>query len=169
MTEQIQKIQVRLWDRIEGESDMWYHRFFTYYRALPPTKRSITNALKDGSKDGQKGNLSNWTMMANKCNWKERAAAWDDYMRSLVLNSEIEDMGGMLTRHLAAARLLFDKSIHYLSSHDISDERTAVRAMAIAIAEERKVRGLPDYLVEIFEMTDEQLHQRYQAQRFFRC
>lgn len=74
--------QQHTWERIEGESALWYKRF-ERFRLMEPV-RSIAAVYQDEylSKNHEKPRSNapgDWYEQAKQWQWEERAAAWDAY------------------------------------------------------------------------------------------
>jgi hypothetical protein len=71
------------WDRLPGESALWYRRF-TRYRLMGPS-RSVSRTKNDeweakGQKRSGKTPGQAWYNAYNRDRWEERAQAWDGYI-----------------------------------------------------------------------------------------
>jgi hypothetical protein len=75
------------WERIEGENNLWYGRFFTYLNMGP--SRTLLGAVHiDEARRGAKGRSSSapgsWFNASRDFKWKERAQAYDEHLRKEV-------------------------------------------------------------------------------------
>lgn len=75
-----------LWMQQYGESALWYDRFHRYM--LVGSRRSLLGTVR--VEEAEKGRLKrslrvpgSWHKAFAKYRWKERAAAWDEYQRSI--------------------------------------------------------------------------------------
>lgn len=83
--------EIKPWEQKEGEPDLWYGRFLTYYLPLGRLRRSLEKAYRaacedEGRTPQLRGNdISKWSAYLKQWNWKERATAWDEYQDNQVL------------------------------------------------------------------------------------
>ncbi len=75
------------WERMPGEPNHWYDKFFKYY-LKQGSKRSLVEAFrrfKGAEGDTQHWSQANpgWATMRHKWNWKVRAEAYDEHERMM--------------------------------------------------------------------------------------
>lgn len=160
------------WDRRKGEPALWYDRFLKYFLPLGP-ERNVNIAYREFKSVATKRYTSvqapgSWNNNANKWDWRKRAEAWDTKNQSRRIKAEEDAIEEMLQRHLRAAQVWLGASIKRLQElgkkdADIKDMslELALRAFKVAIEAERQARGLPTHLLEIMNLTDEELLDRY--------
>ena len=155
------------WDRLEGEPFMWFDRF-DYYRMLGP-ERTIGGAYKVYSKERGKKPSKNgayhWRKIAEDWHWQERAEAFDIHIRNERLRAEEEERAKMLREHISMARSMWGFGLTELKRM-LKEETTLNPTEARiyikdGVTMERQARGLPEYLLEIAAMSDEELLGRY--------
>ncbi len=155
------------WDRLEGEPILWFDRFDKYYRVQGPG-RSLRAAYnlwqKDkGAKPGRVG--SAWQKAFADWDWQERAEAYDMHCRQERLRAEEKERAKMLKEHIAMARSMWGFGLTELKR--MLEEKTELNPTEARIyikdgvTMERQARGLPEYLLEIAAMSDEDLLGRY--------
>lgn len=75
------------WERMPGEPNLWFDRFFKYY-LKQGSKRSLVEAFRRFK--GAEGDVQHWTQvnprwanMRHQWNWKVRAEAYDEHERMM--------------------------------------------------------------------------------------
>jgi len=174
MTDEKEKKEIKPWEKQPGESHMWFHRFDLYYRPLGP-ERTIAAAYRiwREEKDRQEGketpeyiNRSNsWNLNATKYKWIERAQEWDESLYQERIKAEEKARGEMLAEHVVLARTLWSKGAVSLEKmikkgSQLTAEQTR-HYIRDGINLERQARGLPEHLLAVADMTDEDLLSRY--------
>lgn len=83
----LQDTQEYPWERLPGEPNLWFDRFFKYF-LKQGARRSVIEAFRryraaegDGQHFGQSG--PNWQLEAHRWNWFARAEAYDEHQRML--------------------------------------------------------------------------------------
>jgi hypothetical protein len=156
------------WEIMENESPLWYERF-DYYRKMPPTERSIRGACW-GSLGKETKRYQDWWEHAKQWKWVSRAQAWDDFVYREKMKLEMEETKDMLRRQAQIG-----KEMQMLAKAKIVDEFNEIKKVGrplFDIAEarllykegisiERQARGLPDYLLAVANLSDEELLSRY--------
>lgn len=158
------------WDRQrnpetgELEPMLWFGRFDKFYRPMG-TERSLLGAINQWRvQTGRKKYRAvsgSWNDAFERWNWKARAELWDIEQRRQRLVMEDEARRDMIQRHIKEAQLLQGvgtKRLRELANEteDISTGE-ARRLVTDGATMERKARGLPEYLIAIAQMSDEQL------------
>jgi len=154
-----------LWDRLADEPINWFYRFDRHYRALGPERRieqawrnwKTENAAESNGKRPPK----QWYQNAKRWKWNERAGSWDASIRRERHQAETTAVKEMLDRHVEVSVALLEKAAEWIQNHRIENASDAIRAFRVAVELERKSRSLPDYLLEIQNMTDEELIEKY--------
>jgi hypothetical protein len=155
------------WDRLEGEPFMWFDRF-DYYRMLGP-ERTIGGAnrvyCEERGKKYTKNGAYHWRKIAEEWRWQERAEAFDIHIRNERLRAEEEERAKMLREHISMARSMWGFGLTELKRM-LKEETTLNPTEARiyikdGVTMERQARGLPEYLLEIAAMSDEELLGRY--------
>ena len=154
------------WERQPGEPALWFDRF-ECYRALGPT-RTYQGAF-DGWFSRQYPPRKHarvphptWYERAQQWHWKERAAEWDNWQWQERVLMEQEAIREMTKRHVNLGMEMQEVGGTALSKAEevgVGDARLLIKDGADL---ERRARGLPDYLLEISGMTDEELLAEYE-------
>ena len=76
------------WDRLPGESGLWYERFDIYRLAGSGRSLDATYRLVSDRTEGRAGAV--WRKTAEKWRWQERAEAWDAVEREKLRAEEEE-------------------------------------------------------------------------------
>lgn len=74
------------WDILPGENSLWYERF-TKYRLQGPTRSRLSVYNNERLAKGKKKRASvpsSWVAASEKFNWRERAFAFDQFIRDQV-------------------------------------------------------------------------------------
>lgn len=152
----------------ELEPSMWWSRFDSIYRPMGPD-RSLLGAVNQKRRQEHKS-VSNtvaeaWFRNAKKWNWRERAEAWDEHERQKRLVIEQEEREQMVRRHIQVGlglQTVGGKRLKQLES-DLQELSAAEARLYLkeGIAVERQARGLPEWLVAVAQMSDEELLKRY--------
>lgn len=170
----------RPWDRQrddDGELEpmLWFSRFDTYYRPQGP-ERSLLGSynLWQAEKGKKKSNSPSgaWYNAWQEWRWQERAEAWDLEERRKRIAEEEAQRREMRRRHLQYAR-----AMQAVASYELDQMRKLIEAgrpidlpegevrrwLVEAIGIERQARGIPDHLLAVATMDDDQLLQHIQA------
>ena len=165
---------VKAWDRQrtedgELEPALWFGRFDQYYRPAGPERSLLgayNNYLAYNGKKRQTCPSGSWSRAFAEWNWKARAEAWDAEQRIARLVAEEQERAEMLQRHIRLGRGLQSVATAKLQAFvneqgaDLSpgDVRAFIKE---GIGIERQARGLPEYLIAVAKMTDDELRKRY--------
>jgi len=149
------------WERQPGESSKAFYAF-TIYRDLGP-KRSLRRAAEIYYSGKSKVNLGQIEYWSYKYHWVERVQAWDDYQDRLKREAHLKAVEEMADRHVRLALALQAKAAERLKQLPAEKIGPAqlVRMIRAGVEIERKARGLPDWLIEIADLSDEELVARY--------
>lgn len=110
---------------------------FSYYVGLGPARSYQAVAERYGvSKQAV-------TKLAVRDDWQSRIEAIERKAQQGAERRAIETLEEMNTRHLKTLRLIQRKALEALASMPLGTAMDAVRALDIAIAKERVVRGEP--------------------------
>lgn len=168
------------WDRQradDGELEpmLWFSRFDKYYRPQGP-ERSLLEAYNLWRGERGRGKASgapqSWLDNQKEWCWQERAEAWDLEQRRRRIAEEEEQRREMRKRHLRYAR-----AMQAVASYELDQMRKLIEArkpidlpegevrrwLVEAIGIERQARGIPDHLLAVATMDDDQLLQHIQA------
>lgn len=160
-----------VWERWPGEPYKWFHRFYNYYRPIGP-ERTVTECWKRWREAEADENYSckrptrHWWARANTWHWEERARAWDELNREKMAQAEREAREEMLQRHKELARAMVVAASRRM--RDILDSPTMLtpaetrKYITDGIAEERRAWGLPEYLLRVTELEDDELLKQYE-------
>ncbi len=161
------------WERQPGEPMMWYTRFDKYYRIQDgaESERNLRQAYHMWRRDNGNppkpttGVSSAWTDKFKEWNWKDRAEAWDMEQHRLRMQAEEEERAEMLKEHITLARALWQRGAATLKRMQEKKEtlthEQARQYIKDGISLERQARGLPEYLLEVAQLTDEELQEQY--------
>ncbi len=83
------------------------------------------------------------TKVATRERWQERTAALEREARERSEKKTLETLEGMNDRHLKSLRVVQGKALEALRSTSLSTAMEAVRALDLAIRQERVIRGEP--------------------------
>jgi hypothetical protein len=156
------------WDRIEGEPILWFDRFDKYYRILGPERnlQAAYDLYKGGGGSKKKGRVTAaWKKALVDWNWQKRAEAYDMHVRNERLRAEEKERAKMLKDHISMARSMWGFGLAELKR--MLKEKTDLNPTEARIyikdgvTMERQARGLPEYLLEIASLSDEELLGRY--------
>jgi len=158
------------WDRLPNEPSMWFNRF-EYYRLLGPDRTFQGTFEIWNERDNKRKNKPNvaghphpqWYERAEQWQWKERAAEWDNWVWKERVSQEQDAIREMTKRHIELGMEMQDVGGKALGDEKnvvgMGDARLLIKDGADL---ERRARGLPDYLLEISGMTDEELLEEYE-------
>jgi hypothetical protein len=77
------------WDQIEGEPDRWYARFQVYMElGVMRTMKMAAKVAGEKTRGRPLALTGDWTYVAQRWYWRERAHAWDVRQRDLLALSE---------------------------------------------------------------------------------
>lgn len=150
------------WERMEDEPGMWWERFDKYYRPLG-AGRKLQDAYYSyyrethGKNPARQGYTESWKEKHDEWNWSGRAEAYDRYIHEEIIRQEKEERVKMSKRHIEDAQAIQTLAMNTILEQGITDVPTALRAFRQAVTVERQARGIPDHLVEITDMSDEEL------------
>lgn len=149
------------------ESNFWFDRFDRLYRPLGAERNLVAayNAWRaEVGKGGRRHRIpTSWDNNSKRWHWKERAEAWDEAERQKRAVAEEQARAEMLQRHVKLATAmqgLGAKKLQKLQQDQALKELDAKEARLYVkdgTAIERTARGLPEYLVAVTEMTDDEL------------
>lgn len=164
----IKTVAVKDWDQQPGEPLSWFSRFINYYVPLG-TNRSLEQAFRDWqSKEAlrSKGKRPNptWYRVFKEWRWKERAHAWDMAQTSKAISETENEIVEMRKRQIRAAILFQNKALKRLDQLDAGEltPAEALRYLAQGIEIERQARGLPTKIIELMQLTDDELIEQYE-------
>lgn len=141
--EQIEETPV--WERREGENNLWYSRFEAY-RLMGPNRsiRSCYRAEYEANGDTPGENPpSAWYTAANTHNWAERAEEWDKQQRLIKRKQYSEATEAAQKRNQEALNMGLEKAISAIeqAKEGSGDQRLWVNTLAVLTAERRKEYG----------------------------
>jgi hypothetical protein len=159
------------WDRQRDEGGtlepmFWFDRFDRFYRPVGP-ERSLVGAYNAWRREAKKSQVvwiaSSWQNNATKWHWKERAEAWDVEQRRQRFAEEEIARAEMVRRHVRLAVNLQAVGATRLTSLSEADVNAgeARQYLKDGIALERQARGLPEHLIAVAGMSDDELLTRY--------
>lgn len=156
----------------EPEPMMWYDRFDRYYRPQGPERTLLAayNAWRKEEGDGgqSKSVSGSWYRAFNEWRWQERAEAWDEAQITLRREAERKATQKMLERHINLATMMQTaaaRRLQRLAEEHGDWPRMSVDQMRLLIKDaadlERQARGLPEHLLAVSQMTDDELFAKY--------
>lgn len=177
-----------VWDRQRDNDDnlepiLWFNRFDLYYRPRGPERNLLAAVNMWREREGNKGRTNSiphaWFNAHRDWKWKERAEAWDAEQRRIRLIDEQRAISEMNKRHVELSKVLqyaggqrlqqiankVKKILKDDPTADI-DEITITEARHLlrdGMAAERKALGLPDHLLKVAEMSNDELLREYLA------
>ncbi len=83
------------------------------------------------------------TKRATKENWRERLERLEAEARDRAEQKVLESMEQMTDRHLKAVKIVQGKSLETLRTMSLTSAMDAIRALDLAIKQERTIRGEP--------------------------
>lgn len=169
-------LQVKPWQQQPGEPNLWFDRFFSYYRTLGAT-RSLEQAYQLWAKAEKvrreqaqrnqgltptairlaKRPTASWYKASKAYNWESRAMAWDIDQRRQQLEAEEAARKEMLANHqkLATAMLQgvarrLNELLGTASNPQVPQlsARELKEWLALAVKIERESRGLPGEITQ---------------------
>lgn len=150
----------------ELEPIMWFVRFESYRLVGPGrTLLGAYNAWLQQAQPGTKRRIivpGAWYRNAKKWKWKERAEAWDLSEHARLIAEDEAECRAMLKRHIQGAQFWQVRALKWLEATPvIEDGPLALRAWKEGITEERKARGMPEWILQLLTMDDDELRKRY--------
>lgn len=102
--------ELKRWDRLPGEPQLWYDRFETFFRPAG-SGRSLLGALNAwrasvGKPPSPRSINQAWTKAATNWRWRERAEAWDQWLIDQRRAAEEEAILHMLERQREVGRVM---------------------------------------------------------------
>jgi len=172
--------KVKAWEQQEGEPLLWWHRFMKYFVSMEAGKRSILGALRGWAEDENYEFVDDkdfhakdmaWNRKAKRFNWVKRAALYDDDVYRQRMESELEEIKEMFSRQAQIGRDMQKLAMVKLRDEFLEIQKTGRPLIDMAearllfkegISIERQARGLPDYLLAVANLSDEELMSRYE-------
>lgn len=162
-----------LWDRQPDEPAMWFDRFDRLYRPQGPS-RSLLAAFnawqREVGKSKTKCPANAWILNSQKWQWQQRAELWDEYERQERLRIEEEERREMTRRHIqqslemqSLGRYVLRQELRMAQENGpiALEAKDARQFIKDGIALERLARGLPEWLINITQLSDAELLERY--------
>lgn len=160
------------WDRqlIDGEPEdmMWFMRFDRFFRPQGSSRSLMAayNAWRQTQGRGPASGASmHWIQKAKDHKWRERAEAWDEVQRQKRLRLEEEERVRMRERHVKLGtnlQVLGGKGMQRIKENpDMLSPAETRRYIKEGIGIERQARGMPEYLIQVAQMTDDELFAKY--------
>lgn len=164
----------------ELEPNLWYDRF-TDFRLMGPDRSLLELVNRERDKKGHRRTNctpGSWRRNSERWNWRERAEAWDAEQRRLRIEAEKQARAEMLKRHARQAQALQGIGAMRLQLFDhkrlaaMEPEQRAREIKNLTLGEarryildgttlERQALGLPEHLLAVAGMTDEELRKQY--------
>lgn len=166
-------IAIKPWNQQANEPDLWFDRFYSYYRPLGAANRSMEQAYRNfvaaelqrladaAQRDGLDAPLtrrfakrppSNWYEKAQEYHWVARAQAWDIEQRRRQLEADEQARVNMLENHQKIANMMLTGVALRLSQMLGNPKQPTAPDLsanelkewfALAAKIERESRGLP--------------------------
>lgn len=147
------------WDRRPDESGKAFEAFSVYIQL--GTTRTLDAVAKQLKKSATI--MGRWS---SAYSWVSRAADYDSWVdleaRKKLDREAIKRKADMLRRHAETGRALQSFGIrHIQTAQQAAKGADAINAIKTGVELERKSEGLPDYLLEVMEATDDDLTRAY--------
>lgn len=162
MTDQGQEEYRAIYERMDGEPDLWYDRF-ERYRLMGPSRSllAVYNAERlDRSEGPAKAIPGAWVYACRVWDWKNRASTWDAYegqRRRELYDKEREEDHEARVMLLKAMRAKLVQRLNTLVPEEIKPE-LLVRGIQIVAQELRaEYDDLPVQRLDLDAMTDDEL------------
>jgi hypothetical protein len=164
------------WDRQrneygELEPNLWFGRFTRLYLVAGP-ERSLLGAYnawrEEEGKSGTRTRIPGaWDVNSKKWDWKRRAEAWDAENRRAMMEEEEEARREMLRRHARQAQAMQGigaQGLRELAQRVAELTANEIRQLIMdGVKLERQAIGLPEHLLQVAQMTDDELIRRYEG------
>jgi hypothetical protein len=149
-------------DRLDGETSRAYEAF-AVYRDLGVGRTLEKVQVHFNRPSSWYRVIAGWS---SDNNWVARAAAYDDYIdaeaRKKLDRDAIKRKASMLQRHAQSGRALQAFGLqHVQTTKAPAKAADAISAIKAGIEIERKSEGLPEYLIEVMEASDDELARQY--------
>ena len=131
--------------------------FLIWYKHGRPAMTEILKFIPPEELSGDIPRYQTIGIWAKNFAWHERADVLDAEVSRLVEIQAINEKVAMLQRQAKLGEMLQDKGKEYFDTHVIDNDRTALGAIKTGVEIERNARGIPDALLKIAEMRDEEL------------
>ena len=149
------------------EPNLWYDRF-TYFRLMGPDRSflGLVNRWREQKGREKKNTVPGaWTIAGKRWNWIQRAEAWDAEERRKRIAVDEQARADMLRKHIELAHQLQDIGRGTLIAIQEQEAQLEAKEARYYIKDgvqiERQARGLPEYLIEVAQMTDDELRAEY--------
>ena len=141
-------------ERLEGESALWYGRFCDYYLPMEPTERSVDGAYRKSIVPGRKAGArasTPWYRAAQRSNWIERAAAWDQIQRDQLLDDLVQERREDHRRRIEVLKATRARVLEALAALDVSEAKWSqiIQGIVALNGELRKEYGADSAPAEI--------------------
>jgi hypothetical protein len=94
-------------------------------------------------------------------NWHERADKLDEKAQAKIdaklINERVKRLAKMNENHFQIGNGLLKRSSEYLQNNEFKNANEAIAGAKAAVEIQRKAEGLPDWLLEITEMNEDEL------------
>ena len=131
--------------------------FLIWYKHGRPAMAEVIKFIPPEELSGDTVRYQTLNVWAKHFAWYERADVLDAEVSRLVEIQAINEKVQMLQRQAKLGEMLQDKGKEYFDTHVIDNDRTALGAIKTGVEIERNARGIPDALMKIAEMRDEEL------------
>lgn len=156
----------------ELEPNLWFDRFTDFRLAGP--ERSLLGLyrqwLTDKGRERQKPPTRApqvWHDAAEKWDWRKRAEEWDAELRRQRIEEEEEARREMLKRHARQGREMQNVGAGGLEALAQRVAELTAGEIRLLIVDgtklERQALGLPEHLLQVATMSDEELVAQYQG------
>lgn len=130
--------------------------FIAWYKAGRPNGMKLLSVLPDDS-NSRKPTLQLLTEWRNKYSWDTRGDVLDTEVARQIEKKAIEEKVEMFNRHAKMGRELQDQGMAFFDAHPIEKDATALKAIISGVEMEKASRGLPDALMQVSKLQDEDL------------
>lgn len=153
---------------LPGETSV-AHEALLSYCFMPPAERSLRALLRRYEDQAQTGTKPPTTSLrtlfgwSRQHQWGARVADFDAEERRKRIAQEQEARAKMNQRHIQTALALQGKVLEWLRDPTSRLEKPAdvLLALRISVDIERKARGVPDALLQLTTLSDDELIARY--------
>jgi hypothetical protein len=130
--------------------------FIAWYKAGRPNGMKLLTVLPEDS-DKRKPNVQLLAEWRTKYSWDTRGDVLDTEVARQIEKKAIEEKVEMFNRHAEMGRDLQQQGMAFFDAHPIEKDATALKAIISGVEMEKASRGLPDALMQVSKLQDEDL------------
>jgi hypothetical protein len=160
-----------LWERqsIDGilEPQKWFNRF-TVYMLQGPGRSLLAVVNEEREQKGHKRSVNvpgSWRRIFAVWQWKDRAAAWDERNRQLMVADAEAERVQMLDRHRKMGQAL--QQVAGIRLRELATNPNELSPVNVkdyiktGVELERQAAGFPTWVIDLIGLTDEELVEQY--------